>query len=196
MQRPVPGAVPDPHAGPAGRVSCSGRALPTPDRTAYDREWSGDVRFAGGCSVTLLGLLLAVDAAAGRLTWLRVLLWAAIAAVLCAVLVPPRVCAGTGWLSSRGLLRRTTVRTDLLVSVRWSDGVAERLLLRDAHGCRVELDPRVFVANPALWHRLDEDARTCMKRGTLLCGATALRQLGDRIDRRTARTVFEVSGLE
>ncbi|MFI6059980.1 hypothetical protein [Streptomyces sp. NPDC051286] len=196
MQRPVPGAAPDPHARPAGRVSCSGHALPTPGRTVYDREWSGDVRFAGGCSVTLLGLLLAVDAAIGRLTWLRVLLWAAIAAVLCAVLVPPRVCAGTGWLSSRGLLRRTTVRTDLLVSVRWSDGVAQRLLLRDAHGCRVELDPRVFVANPALWHRLDEDARTCMERGTLLCGATALRQLGDRIDRRTARTVFEVSGLE
>jgi hypothetical protein len=54
----------------------------------------------------------------------------------------------------------------------------------------------VFVANPALWRRLEEDARTCTERGTLLCGATALRQLGDRIDRRTARTVFAVSGLE
>ncbi|MEU0834723.1 hypothetical protein [Streptomyces sp. NPDC005969] len=54
----------------------------------------------------------------------------------------------------------------------------------------------MFVADPALWHRLDEDARICMGRGTLLRGATALRQLGDRIDRRTARTVFKVSGLE
>ncbi|MFB6778829.1 hypothetical protein ACFCX0_15730 [Streptomyces sp. NPDC056352] len=196
MRRPIPGAVPDPHAGPADRISHADRAVPSPGGTAHDHQWAGDVRFAGGCSVTLLSLLLAADAAAGRLTWLRVLLWAAIAAVLCAVLVPPRVCAGTGWLSSRSLLRRTTVRTDLLVSVRWSDGVAQRLLLRDADGRRVELDPRVFVANPALWHRLDEDARTCVERGTLLCGATALRQLGDRIDRRTARTVFKVSGLE
>ncbi|WP_351230995.1 hypothetical protein [Streptomyces sp. NPDC002133] len=51
-------------------------------------------------------------------------------------------------------------------------------------------------ANPALWRRLDEDARTCVEHGTLLCGATALRQLSERIDRETARTVFKVSGLE
>lgn len=131
-----------------------------------------------------------------RLTWLRSLLWAALATTLFVVLVPPRVRAGAGWFSSRGLLRADTVRTDRLVSVRWSDGVAQRLVLRDADGCRVEVDPRVFVANPALWHRLDQDTRTCVERGTLLCGATALRQLGERIDRRTARTVFQVSGLE
>ncbi|MFF1839633.1 hypothetical protein ACFVXE_36520 [Streptomyces sp. NPDC058231] len=196
MQRRVP-AVPDPHAADAPPTRRPGRApRPPGGMTAYDHKWAGELRFAGGCSGTLLGLLLAVDAVAGRLTWLRVLLWTAVAATLCVVLLPPRVCAGPGWLASRGLLRGTTVRTDRLVSVRWSDGVSQRLLLRDADGCRVELDPRVLIANPALWHRLDQDARTCVERGTLLCGATALRRLGDRIDRRTARTVFEVSGLE
>ncbi|MET4645779.1 hypothetical protein ABID95_005536 [Streptomyces atratus] len=190
MERRITRAVPD------GRSGRRGRVLPPPGTTAYDEDWAGHVRFAVGCAASLLGLLLAVDAAAGRLTWLRFLLWAALATTLFVVLVPPRVRAGAGWFSSRGLLRAHTVRTDRLVSVRWSDGVAQRLVLRDADGCRVEVDPRVFVANPALWHRLDQDTRACVERGTLLCGATALRQLGERIDRRTARTVFQVSGME
>ncbi|MFE6668114.1 hypothetical protein ACFVFH_31720 [Streptomyces sp. NPDC057697] len=169
---------------------------PSSDTTADDDGWPADRRFAVHCSVTLLGLLTVVDAAAGHLTWPRALLWTGLAALLCAVLVPPRVRAGTGWLSSRGLLRRRTVRTDRLVSVRWSDGVAQRMVLRDTEGGRVEVDPEVFLANPALWHRLDEDARGCVARGTLRCGVTALRQLSDRIDRGHARTVFRISGLE
>ncbi|MEE1773921.1 hypothetical protein PUR34_38555 [Streptomyces sp. JV185] len=168
----------------------------SPGTAAHDQGWTTDLRFAIHCSVVLLGLLLAVDTAAGRLGWPRVLLWTGLAALLCAVLVPPRVRAGTGWLSSRGLLRERTVRTDRLVSVRWSDGVAQRMVLRDADGRRVEVDPAVFLANPALWHRLDEDARGCVERGTLRCGVTALRQLADRIDRRHARTVFTISGLD
>ncbi|MET7857577.1 hypothetical protein ABZS81_10160 [Streptomyces sp. NPDC005318] len=190
MQRRIARTVPGPH------LDRRGRALRPAGMTAYDETWAGKVRFAIGCAAALLGLLLAVDAVAGRLTWLRAPLWTAIALTLCLVLVEPRVCAGAGWLSSRGLLRARAVRTDRLVSVRWSDGVAQRLVLRDAEGRRVEVDPQVFVDNPALWHRLGEDARACIERGTLLSGATALRQLGDRIDLRTARTVFQVSGLE
>ncbi|WP_326764124.1 hypothetical protein OG978_05625 [Streptomyces sp. NBC_01591] len=174
----------------------TGRGKPPRDMTAHDHGWTADLRFAVRCAVVLLGMLLAVDAAASHLTWPRALLWTGLAALLCAVLVPPRVRAGSGWLSCRVLLRERTVRTDRLVSARWSDGVAQRLVLRDADGRRVEIDPEVFLANPALWHRLDEDARGCVERGTLRCGVTALRQLADRIDRRHARTVFTISGLE
>ncbi|MFH8475788.1 hypothetical protein [Streptomyces sp. NPDC018000] len=174
----------------------TGRVHPPPDTTAHDQGWAGHLRFAARCAVTLLGLLLAVDTTAGHLTWLRALLWTGLAAVLFVVLVPPRVRAGAGWLSCRGLVRERIVRTDRLVSVRWCDGVSQRLVLRDADGGRVEVDPQVFLANPALWHRLDDDARGSVERGTLRCGVTALRQLADRIDRRTARTVFTISGLE
>ncbi|MFF8914010.1 hypothetical protein ACF08M_11925 [Streptomyces sp. NPDC015032] len=180
-------AVPGPH---------SGRAHPPPDTSAYDHGWAGDLRFAVRCALTLLGLLLAVDMTASHLTTVHALLWTGLAVLLFMVLVPPRVRAGAGWLSCRGLVRERIVRTDRLVSVRWSDGVSQRLVLRDAEGGRVEVDPQVFVANPALWHRLDDDARACVKRGTLRCGVTALRQLSDRIDRRTARAVFTASGLE
>ncbi|MFD3484717.1 hypothetical protein [Streptomyces sp. NPDC058665] len=45
-------------------------------------------------------------------------------------------------MASRGLLRERTVRTDRLVSVRWSDGVAQRLIPRDLDGGSVEVDPR------------------------------------------------------
>ncbi|MFB6712896.1 MULTISPECIES: hypothetical protein [unclassified Streptomyces] len=174
----------------------TGRTQSPGDTTAHDHGWAGDLRFAVHCAVTLLGLLLAVDAAAGRFTWPRALLWTSLAALLFVVLVPPRTRAGAGWISRRGLVREHIVRTDRLVSVHWSDGVSQRLVLRDADGRRVELDPQVLLDNPALWHRLDEDARGCVKRGTLRCGVTALRQLADRIDRRTARTVFTISGLE
>ncbi|MFF2962564.1 hypothetical protein ACFVT1_27350 [Streptomyces sp. NPDC057963] len=183
----------DIRAVPGPRAS---RARPPAGTTAYDHGWAGDLRFAVRCALTLLGLLLAVDATAGHLAAPRGLLWTGLAALLLMVLVPPRIRAGAGWLSCRGLVRERIVRTDRLVSVRWSDGVSQRLVLRDAEGGRVEVDPQVLVANPALWHRLDDDARACVKRGTLRCGVTVLRQLADRIDRRTARTVFTISGLE
>ncbi|MFD7405948.1 hypothetical protein ACFV7R_25435 [Streptomyces sp. NPDC059866] len=112
------------------------------------------------------------------------------------VLCPPRVSAGAGWLRSRALLRTRTVRTDLLVSVRCLDGVAQRLVLRDAFGRRIEIHSQVLVANPGLWYRLDEDAHTSEARGSPRCGATALHRVSGRIDRETARRVFKVSGLE
>ncbi|WP_240634388.1 MULTISPECIES: hypothetical protein [Streptomyces] len=112
------------------------------------------------------------------------------------VLCPARVAAGEGWLSSHGLLRGRRVRTDRLVSVRCLDGVGRRLVLRDTSGARVEIDPRVLVSNPPLWHRLNDDARISAERGSLTYGATALRRVSERIDRETAVTVFKVSGLD
>lgn len=127
---------------------------------------------------------------------MRAALWVALAVLLLLVLFPTRVAAGAGWLTSRGLLRERRVRTDDLVSVRCLEGVSLRLVLRDAFGGRVEIDPAVLIANPPLWHRVDEDVRSSVTRGSLLCGGTAMRRLSERIDRETAATVFKVSGVE
>jgi hypothetical protein len=167
-----------------------------PSEAAYDHLWTADLRSSVHCSAVLLALLLVIDWGAGSFTLWRGTLWAALAVLLFLVLFPPRVAAGEGWLASRGLLRERRVRTDRLVSVRCLNGVGQRLVLRDSLGGRLEIDPRVLVANPQLWHRLDEDARVSALRGSLTCGATALLRLSQRIDRETARTVFEVSGLE
>ncbi|MGW7367568.1 hypothetical protein ACWGI8_30145 [Streptomyces sp. NPDC054841] len=161
-----------------------------------DAHWAANARSAVGCGALLLGLLLLIDTGAGTLTPVRTLLWVALTMLLFVVLLPPRLTAGKGWLASRGLLGERRVRTDRLVSARWKDGVAQRLVLRDAEGGRVELDPQVLITNPPLWRLLDEGARDCLARGSLLCGATALRRLSARIDRATAQSVFEVSGLE
>ncbi|MFI9612507.1 hypothetical protein ACIHCM_12670 [Streptomyces sp. NPDC052023] len=163
---------------------------------AYDRRWTRDLYSAARCAAVLLALLLLIDWAAGTLALGRATLWCALAALLFVVLCPPRVSAGAGWLASRSLLRTRMVRTDLLVSVRCSDGVSQRLVLRDAFGERVELDPQVLVDNPELWHRVDEDVHRSQARGSLLCGATALRRVSERIDRETAGIVFKLSGLE
>ena len=165
-------------------------------RTVQDRHWAGELFSALRCAAVLLGLLLLIDWGAGTLTLARGALWSALALLLFLVLCPERVRAGEGWLTSRGLLRTRRVRTDLLVSVRTLDGVAQRLVLKDALGERVELDPRLFVDNPDLWHRLHEDARTSLELGSLLCGATALEQVSARVERETALTVFRLSGLE
>lgn len=162
----------------------------------HDRRWAADLGSSVRCSAVLLALLFLVDAAAGALTLRRGALWAALALLLLAVLYPPRVRAGRGWLASRGLLRERRVRTDRLVSVRCREGVAQRLVLRDAFGARVEIDPQVLVSNPDLWRHLDEDARRSASSGSLTCGATALRRVAERIDRETARRVFRASGLE
>ncbi|MDX3769106.1 MULTISPECIES: hypothetical protein [unclassified Streptomyces] len=166
-----------------------------PGTTASDDGWSAEVRAACGCSALLLGLLLLIDVGSGRITGLRALMWVALALLLLVVLVPPRVTAGEGWLASRGLLRRRRVRTDRLVGVRWSDGVSLRLVLRDLDGARVELDPRVLIANPQLWQLLDAGARSSLGRGTLLCGATALSQLSERIDREAAHSRSTRAGM-
>ncbi|MCP3819303.1 hypothetical protein NLX86_14685 [Streptomyces sp. A3M-1-3] len=170
------------------------RAEP-PGKPASDDGWAADLKAAAGCATLLLALLLLIDGASGGLTAPRAVLWAALAVLLFVLLLPARVTAGEGWLASRGLLRERRVCTDRLVAVRWSDGVAQRLVLRDVDGARVEVDPRVLVANPHLWRLLDAGARSSLGRGTLLCGATALKQLSRRIDGETAQSVFKISGL-
>ncbi|WP_371654729.1 MULTISPECIES: hypothetical protein [unclassified Streptomyces] len=173
-----------------------GRRTPrTASAPAYDRTWAGEARSAGGCAAVLLGLLLLIDTGAGTLTPWRAALWAGLAVLLLLVLWPARVSAAPGSLVARGPLRARAVRTDRLVSVRWSDGVAQRLVLRDAEGGRAEIDPRVLVTNPPLWRLVDAGARTSVARGTLRCGETALRQVSARVDRETARGVFRASGL-
>ncbi|MCX5559715.1 hypothetical protein [Streptomyces sp. NBC_00038] len=178
------------------RATVDAPASPPPTEVAHDRLWAQDLRSSIRWSAALLALLLVIDRGAGTLTPPRATLWVTLALLLYLVLHPTRVAAGEGWLSSRGLLRTRRVRTDQLVSVRCLDGVAQRLVLRDTSGASVEIDPRVLVANPPLWHRLDEDARASALRGSLTCGATALRRVSERIDRETAMTVFKVSGMD
>ncbi|MFI6469642.1 hypothetical protein ACIBL5_05160 [Streptomyces sp. NPDC050516] len=174
------------------RAAPGDRAAPL----AHDTTWAGEARSAVGYAALLCALLLTVDALADTLTDLRAALWLSLGALLLLVLWPARVSAGRGRLVSRTLFGERTVRTDRLVSVRWSNGVAQRLVLRDADGNRAELDPKVLIANPPLWHVLDADARTSVEGGLLRCGETALRQMASRIDKETARTVFKVSGIE
>ncbi|MFI9246242.1 hypothetical protein ACIGXF_27595 [Streptomyces sp. NPDC053086] len=76
------------------------------------------------------------------------------------------------------------------------DGVSRRLVLLDALGDRVEIDPEVLIGNPDLWYRLDEGARRTEATGTLLCGRTALRRLAHHLDSETALEVFRASGME
>jgi hypothetical protein len=163
---------------------------------AYDRGWAEDVRRAVRCAGALFGLLLGVDRTAGELTWWRGALWLTLALLLLLVLFPVRVSAGPGWLATRRLLRTRRVRTDMLTAVRPVDGVTQRLVLRDALGNRVEIDPEVLIGNPVLWYHLAEGARGSEASGTLLCGTTALRRLACRVDRETSLGVFRVSGLE
>ncbi|MEU7486974.1 hypothetical protein [Streptomyces sp. NPDC042319] len=166
------------------------------DGVVCDRQWAGDRREAVLCAAVVLALLLLVDGCSGQLTPLRAVLWAGLAALLLAVLLPPRVAAGPGWLASRGLLGERRVRTDCLVSVRLLDGVSRRLVLRDLYGGRVELDPGVLVANPMIRHLLDQGAVTSGERGLLGSGATVVRLLSRRLDSETARLLFTTSGLK
>ncbi|OKI04781.1 hypothetical protein A6A06_08615 [Streptomyces sp. CB02923] len=161
-----------------------------------DRRWASELRTAAWCSAGVLGLMLTVDVACHTLDPLRAACWTATAVVLFAALFPARVTAGAGWLAVRGLLGERRVRTDLLVLVRRSDGMAPRLVLRDAVGERVELDPGVLTANPALWHLLDTGARLSRERGLLRSGSEVLRVLSEHIDRDGARKIFEASDLK
>ncbi|MFF3490241.1 hypothetical protein ACFYWS_02725 [Streptomyces sp. NPDC002795] len=162
---------------------------------ARDEQWAGEAHSAVRCGVGLSALLLGIDTLSGQFTLWRGVLWLGLGALLTVVLLPARVTATVDRLTARGLWREHTVRTDLLVSVRCVDGVAQRLVLRDQFGGRVEIDPQVLVANPPLWHLLDDAARESERRGLLLCGATALRRLARRVDGELAQSVFRVSGL-
>ncbi|WP_229924988.1 hypothetical protein [Streptomyces sulfonofaciens] len=170
--------------------------MPQPVEAVDDRLWAGGLGGAIVCPALLLGLLLLVDWGYGDLTEWRAVLWTGLAVLVFLVLFPPRITAGPGWLASRGLLGVRRVRTDRLVSVHCLGGVSQRVVLRDALGCRVELDARVLAANPHLWHRLRQDARASRARGCLTGGDAALLRLSERIDRETAASVFKVSGLE
>ena len=178
------------------RISSVSGVAEKPGETTNDLQWAREVWSSVRCAGVLLALLLLVDWGSGRLAFRRAAVWLALAGLLFVVLYPARVSAGTGWLSSRRLLRERRVRTDLLVSVRCLDGVSDRLVLRDALGGRVVIDPEILVSHPQLWYRLAEGARKSAAEGTLLCGATALRRISRRVDRETARAVFRVSGLE
>ncbi|UKY50123.1 hypothetical protein [Streptomyces inhibens] len=186
--------------GGAGETGEARSAIPPPSvghgGTDHDRTWLPELRAALGCTAGLFALMLLVDLANGTLVPWRLLCWAAVALALFAMLCPPRVTAGEHWLASRGPVRTRRVHTDLLVSVRLCDGMAPRLVLRDAVGGRVELDPKVLTVNPVLWHRLDQGVRRSRERGLLRCGAAPLRALAERIDHDGARAVFEASGLE
>ncbi|MGW7236228.1 hypothetical protein [Streptomyces sp. NPDC054804] len=165
-------------------------------RPAEDHRWSKDLHASARCAGALLVLLLLVDWAAASSTWWRAALWTALALLLFAALCPARVRAGDGWLTSRRLLRTRRVRTDLLVSVRCLDGISPRLLLRDSSGDRLRIDPQVLIDNPGLWRHVDEGARRSAAAGTLLCGATALSRLAERVEHENALGVFKASGLE
>ncbi|MFJ3722842.1 hypothetical protein ACIPYQ_09765 [Streptomyces sp. NPDC090045] len=167
-----------------------------PGSCAQDIHWAGERRSAIGVAFLLFTALFAMDAGFGGLDMARGVIWTGRAGLVFVILHPTLVCVGPGLLSTRGLLMTDTVRTDSLASVRWSDGVAQRLVLRDTEGSRVEIDPTVLIRTPALWGRLDADTRTSIQRGTLVHGATALHELAQRIDRETAHTVFKVSGLQ
>ncbi|WP_055495806.1 hypothetical protein [Streptomyces sp. TP-A0356] len=165
-------------------------------QVANDLDRAKELWSAVRCAGVLLALLLLVDWGSGRTALWRAALWLVLSGLLFVVLYPARVAAGENWLASRRILREHRVRTDLLVSVRCLDGISQRLLLRDALGGRVEVDPEVLVRNPQLWFRLEEGARKAAADGSLLCGATALQRIARRVDRETARAVFEASGLE
>ncbi|MEU6477153.1 hypothetical protein ABZ858_09720 [Streptomyces sp. NPDC047017] len=178
------------------RPDTAGTPGQRPAPVVSDRRWAREVRTSARCAVALLGLLLLIDWGTGGLTWWRGLLWSGLAGLLLLVLWPPRVSAGEGWLAIRSPLRRRRVRTDLLESVRVTDGVCRRLVLRDALGARVEIDPQVLLDNPALWYRFEEDARRSATSGRPHCGTGALRDLAELVDRETALALFRISGLE
>ncbi|MEW1638947.1 hypothetical protein AB0469_33440 [Streptomyces sp. NPDC093801] len=181
-----------PQAAPGAQGAGAAPAGPC----AHDVHWAAETRSATGVAFLLFTALFAVDAGSGSLDVTRGVLWTGLAGLLFAILLPRRVSVRPGLLSTRGLLTTDTVRTDALVSVHWPDGVAQRMVLRDAQGNRVEIDPTVLARNPAMWRLFDTDSRTSIRRGTLRRGTNALRQLARRIDRETARTVFKVSGLQ
>jgi hypothetical protein len=140
-------------------------------------------------------MALLVDWDAGTLTPARALLWLALSAAVFTILLPPRVTAGPGWLAVSGPLRRRVVRTDRLVCVRQFSGASSHLVLRDAEGGRLELDPRVLVTDPLLWHALDTGVLRSLEHGTLREGTDVLHRLGHRIDDETARALLRESGI-
>jgi hypothetical protein len=164
-----------------GTPSASGPAGPRAARPAVrDRHWHRERGTAVCGALAVLAALVTADWADGGLRPWRVLLWCALSLLVLAILLPARVTAGEHWLRARGLLREDRVRLDRLDAVRWSGTVAPRLVLTDTGGGRVELDPRVLLANPLLWHRIESAAHSPQVR--LRRGAETLREVGARVD--------------
>ncbi|MFG1805553.1 hypothetical protein [Streptomyces sp. NPDC049040] len=173
---------------------------PSPGRGAgpvrgCDRDRPARLRLAAALPAGLLAAALALDAAAGTLTVPRALLWTGFAAVLSAVLVPPRITAGGGRLTVRALLRTRRVRTDLLVGARIDGRTARRLVLRDTTGSYVEVDARAVAESPFLRHELDAGARHSHAAG-LLADPSAVHDLVSAADAAEARALFRTSGLD
>lgn len=166
-----------------------------PAGLAGDRHWRGSARLAVSCAVIFCAMSLLVDWDAASLTPLRALLWVTLSAAVCAVLLPPRMSAGRGWLAVRTPWRRRVIHTDALTAVRQYNGVSSHLVLRDTHGHTLELDPRVLTANPMLWHELDTGVRRSLEHGTLRHGADVMQRLGHHIDDETVEAVLRASGL-
>ncbi|UQT58680.1 hypothetical protein M4V62_28445 [Streptomyces durmitorensis] len=165
------------------------------DGVVSDRRWAADVRAAVFCALALFALVVLIDLANGTLDVLRGVLWAGLSGLLYLILHPVRVTVGPGWLAVRGLLRHRHVCTGLLTAVRYSEGVAARLVLCDSLGNRVEVESRVLVENPLLLHRLEVGAGDARERGLLRTGSEVLGRLSARLDGDVAKGVFEVSGL-
>ncbi|MFI7337984.1 hypothetical protein ACIBUY_08590 [Streptomyces sp. NPDC050085] len=177
------------------RTPAARRVTPRAGVTVTDRNWARDLRAALLCAGLLFALVMTIDAANSTLTPVRTALWTGLSLLLYAVLHPPRVTAGPGRLAVRGLGRRRHVCPDLLVSARRAEGVSPRLVLRDALGSRVELDPKILTSNPLLWHALERGAKRALANGLLVTGGEVLRDLGARMDTEAAQEIFEASGL-
>ncbi|WP_346165783.1 PH domain-containing protein [Streptomyces javensis] len=176
----------------------NGRSARRPARghAVGQRRWRADARGAGYIALAFAALTTLLDWGSGGLTIPRADLWSLLAIIVFAVLRPPRVTADEGWLTVRGWFRGRRVRTDALVSIGQDGRIATRLVLRDAHGRSVALDPRVLLADPLLWHELETGARRSLARGTLRHGEETLRRLAEHIDGETAHAVLKASGLE
>ncbi|MER6910972.1 hypothetical protein ABT354_04765 [Streptomyces sp. NPDC000594] len=184
-------------SGAEGRAGAPGGPLRSPV-LAEDHRWVRDLWAAAFCALNLFALLHVVDLCSGELGAARSALWTALALTLFVVLFPPRVTAGRHWFAVRGLFRERRVSTDLLTQVARREGVAQRIVLRDACGGRVEVDPVTLTGNPLLWHELALGARRARANGSLTTGDGVLQGLADRMGRieaDTARAVFEASGL-
>lgn len=184
--------------GSSGGGSSGGGSSGDGDVLAEDRRWVPDLWAAGFCALALLLLLHLVDLGAGTLTALRGALWCTLGAALFVVLYPPRVTAGPDWLSVRGLLRERRIDTHRLVQVERRGGVAQRVVLRDARGGRVEIDPSTFADNPLIWYAVDAGVRRSRADGLLRTGGHTFDSLARRMEQLeadAARAVFEASDL-
>lgn len=156
-----------------------------------DRDRPARLRLAAALSGGMLAAALVLGAVTGGLTWPAALLWAAAAAVLFAVLAPPRITADGGELTVRTLLRSHRVRLDRLAAARVEGHTAQRVLLRDTAGRRAELDTFLLAECPLLRHALDTGVRRSHTAGLLpAADAGAVRDLVAAADARDVARAY------